>query len=65
MTPSSGFSRRTVPDLDRAIKIAVQKTIDFLGRTQGMTVADAFSFASLAVNYHVTDVHIGHPTPRL
>ncbi|WP_345632357.1 acetamidase/formamidase family protein [Rugosimonospora acidiphila] len=43
-------------DLDRATKIAVEKTIDFLGRTQGMTVAQAFSFASLAVNYHVTEV---------
>ncbi|WNI18769.1 acetamidase/formamidase family protein [Actinacidiphila sp. ITFR-21] len=43
-------------DLDRAIKIAVQKTIDFLGRTQGMTIAEAYSFASLAVNYHVSEV---------
>jgi acetamidase/formamidase len=43
-------------DLDRATKIAVQKTIDFLGRTQKMTVAEAFSFASLAVNYHVSEV---------
>ncbi|MFC4035885.1 acetamidase/formamidase family protein [Streptomyces polygonati] len=43
-------------DLNRATKIAVQKTIDFLGRTQGMSVAEAFSFASLAVNYHVSEV---------
>lgn len=43
-------------DLDRAAKIAVQKTIDFLGRTQGMSISEAFSFASLAVNYHVTEV---------
>jgi acetamidase/formamidase len=43
-------------DLDRATKIAVQKTIDFLGRTQGMSVAEAFSFASIAVNYHVSEV---------
>ncbi|MCW2541488.1 MAG: Acetamidase/formamidase [Frankiales bacterium] len=43
-------------DLDRATKIAVQKTIDFLGRTQKMSVAEAFSFASLAVNYHVSEV---------
>ncbi len=43
-------------DLDRATRIAVLKTIDFLGRTQGMTVAQAYSLASLAVNYHVTEV---------
>jgi acetamidase/formamidase len=43
-------------DLNRATKIAVQKTIDFLGRTHGMSVAEAFSFSSLAVNYHVTEV---------
>lgn len=43
-------------DLDRAAKIATLKIIDFLGRTQGMSVAEAFSFASIAVNYHVTEV---------
>ena len=43
-------------DLDRAIRIAVQQTIDFLGRTQGMSVAQAYSFASLAVNYHISEV---------
>jgi acetamidase/formamidase len=43
-------------DLDRAAKIATLKIIEFLGRTQGMSVSEAFSFASIAVNYHVTEV---------
>lgn len=43
-------------DLDRAMKIAVYQTIDFLERTQGMTAAQAYSLASVAVNYRVSEV---------
>jgi acetamidase/formamidase len=43
-------------DLDRAMRIAVEKTVDFLVTTQGMTVPKAYSFASIAVNYHNAEV---------
>jgi acetamidase/formamidase len=43
-------------DLDRATRISVEKTVDFLVTTQGMTVPKAYSFASIAVNYHNAEV---------
>jgi acetamidase/formamidase len=43
-------------DLDRAMRIAVEKTVDFLVTTQGLTVPKAYSFASIAVNYHNAEV---------
>lgn len=43
-------------DLDRAMRIAVERTVDFLVTTQGMTVPKAYSFASIAVNYHNAEV---------
>nr|WP_231134059.1 acetamidase/formamidase family protein [Motilibacter deserti] len=43
-------------DLDRAMRMAVEKTVDFLVTTQGMTAAKAYSFASIAVNYHAAEV---------
>jgi acetamidase/formamidase len=43
-------------DLDRAMRSAVEKTVDFLVTTQGRTVPKAYSFASIAVNYHNAEV---------
>lgn len=43
-------------DLHRAMRIAVERTVDFLVTTQGMTVPKAYSFASIAVNYHNAEV---------
>ncbi|PZG15183.1 acetamidase/formamidase family protein [Nonomuraea aridisoli] len=43
-------------DLDRAMRIAVEKTVDFLVTTQDLTVPKAYSFASIAVNYHNAEV---------
>jgi acetamidase/formamidase len=43
-------------DLDRAMRIAVEKTVDFLVTTHGLTVPKAYSFASIAVNYHNAEV---------
>ncbi|WP_181312384.1 acetamidase/formamidase family protein [Nocardioides campestrisoli] len=43
-------------DLDRAMRMAVEKTVDFLVTTQGMTAPKAYSFASIAVNYHNAEV---------
>ncbi|GAB3406455.1 acetamidase/formamidase family protein [Flindersiella endophytica] len=43
-------------DLDRAMRIAVEQTIEFLVATQGLTVPKAYSLASIAVNYHAAEV---------
>ncbi len=43
-------------DLDRAMRMAVEKTVDFLVTTQGLTAPKAYSFASIAVNYHNAEV---------
>jgi len=42
-------------DLDVALKEAVQETIVFLGRERGLTPADAYSLASIAVDYGVAE----------
>jgi len=43
-------------DLDRAMRQAVERTVDFLVNAQGMTVPKAYSFASIGVNYHAAEV---------
>ena len=40
-------------DLNAALKQAAQETVDFLVREKGMTQADAYAFASVAVNFTV------------
>jgi acetamidase/formamidase len=42
-------------DLDRAMKEAAQETIAFLGRERGLTAADAYSLASIGVDYGVAE----------
>jgi acetamidase/formamidase len=41
--------------LDKAMKEAVQETIGFLGRERGLNPADAYSLASIGVNYTVAE----------
>lgn len=43
-------------DLDRAMRFAVEDTVEFLVREKGMTTAKAYSFASIAVDYHAAEV---------
>ena len=43
-------------DLDRAMRFAVQDTVDFLVQEKGMTPAKAYSFASINVNYRAAEV---------
>ncbi len=43
-------------DLNRAMKIAVQEVINFLVEEKGLTVAKAFSLASIGVNFVVSEV---------
>jgi acetamidase/formamidase len=40
-------------DLDVAMKHATQEVVDFLQREKGLSAADAYSLASLAVDFHV------------
>src|SRR3954470_24130276 len=42
-------------DLDNALKEAVQETIAWLGRERGLSPADAYSLASIGVNYTVAE----------
>jgi acetamidase/formamidase len=43
-------------DLDRATRFANVKVVDFLVEEKGFTPSKAFSFASLAVDYHAAEV---------
>ena len=42
-------------DLDRALRKAVAATVDFLVETRGLTPAQAFSLASIAVDFRVAE----------
>ncbi|MGZ5146157.1 MAG: hypothetical protein ACXWCP_21660, partial [Burkholderiales bacterium] len=42
-------------DLDVAMKEAVQETVTFLGRERGLNPGDAYSLASISVNYVVAE----------
>jgi acetamidase/formamidase len=45
------------PDLDEAMKIAVRETIDFItNKFPNLTREEAYMIASVAVDYHVTQV---------
>lgn len=43
-------------DLDEALRHAVRNTVDFLVREKGFTRHDAYAFASISVDYRVTQV---------
>jgi acetamidase/formamidase len=42
-------------DLDRAMKEAAQQTVDFLRETKGLSTADAYALASVAVDFRVAE----------
>jgi acetamidase/formamidase len=44
------------PDLNEAFKIALRNTLDFLERRAGLARLDAYSLASIAVSFRVTQV---------
>jgi acetamidase/formamidase len=45
------------PKLDEAMKIAVRETVDFIvGRFPHLTREEAYMIASIAVDYHLTQV---------
>jgi acetamidase/formamidase len=43
-------------DLDRAMRFAVEDTIEFLVEHKGLTTSEAYSMASIAVDYHAAEV---------
>jgi acetamidase/formamidase len=56
-TPTHWMVMGLNPDLDEAMKIAVRETIDFLtGKFPNLTREEAYMIASVAVDYHVTQV---------
>jgi acetamidase/formamidase len=42
-------------DLDRAARMAVQESVDFLVAEKGLTPGDAYALASVAANYHIAE----------
>jgi acetamidase/formamidase len=56
-TPTHWMVMGLNPDLDEAMKIAVRETIDFItGKFPHLTREEAYMIASVAVDYHVTQV---------
>jgi acetamidase/formamidase len=56
-TPTHWIVMGLNPDLDEGMKIAVRETIDFITkRFPGLTREEAYMIASVAVDYHVTQV---------
>lgn len=61
LTQSAHFVRQALtaysPNLEEAMKIAVRETIDFITkRFPNLTREEAYMIASVAVDYHVTQV---------
>jgi acetamidase/formamidase len=56
-TPTHWMVMGLNPNLEEAMKIAVRETIDFItGRFPHLTRQEAYMIASVAVDYHVTQV---------
>jgi len=53
-TPSHWIILGMDPDLDEAMRMAVRETINFLHDEKGLSRADAYALASIAVDYEVT-----------
>jgi acetamidase/formamidase len=53
-TPSAWIMLGIHPDLNEALRIALRNTIDFLERRAGLSRLDAYSLASIGVDFRVT-----------
>jgi acetamidase/formamidase len=60
VTPSHVITMGMDPDLDDAAKIALREMIDLLGRANGWSSADAYSFCSVACDLRVTQIVDGN-----
>lgn len=54
-TPTHYIPMGLDPDLDEALKKSVLETITFLGKEKGLSPADAYSLASIGVDYEVAE----------
>jgi acetamidase/formamidase len=50
------------PDLDKALTIAIQETVKFLGKTYGMSLQDAYSLCSTALDFGLAQAVDGNLT---
>ena len=55
-TPTHWIVMGIDKDVNEATKIAVRESIDFLTTTKGMEKADAYMLASVAVDFHITQL---------
>ena len=55
-TPTHYIAMGIDEDLNQAVKIAVQETVAFLMREKGLTKADAYMLASVAVDLRITQL---------
>jgi len=59
-TPTHWITMAFHPDLDEAAKIALRDAIQFLSASKGLSPADSYAFASLAVDLRVTQIVDGN-----
>jgi len=55
-TPTHWITMGLDPDLNRAVRLAVEETVDFLMTEKGLTRADAYMLTSTAVSLRVTQL---------
>ena len=55
-TPTHWIAMGLDPDLNRAVRLAVEETVDFLMREKGLSRADAYMLTSTAVNLRITQL---------
>jgi acetamidase/formamidase len=53
-TPDQYIAMGLDEDLNKAVRLAVDETVDFLMTAHNLSRADAYMLASVAVNLHIT-----------
>jgi acetamidase/formamidase len=55
-TPDQYIAMGLDADLNKAVRLAVDETVDFLITERNLSRADAYMLASVAVNLHITQL---------
>jgi acetamidase/formamidase len=55
-TPTHFIAMGIDEDLNKAVRIAVDEAVSFLMERKGLSLADAYTLASVAVNLHITEL---------
>jgi acetamidase/formamidase len=55
-TPDQYIAMGLDPDLNKAVRLAVDEAVDFLMAERNLSRADAYMLASVAVNLHITQL---------